>query len=259
MEAKSASMLVAASDYDGTLCRDRRVAASDLQAIDDWRAAGHLFGIVTGRDLGMIDAEITKWRIPCDFLVCCCGATMYDDNFRELRRIDMDDALIPKLLSHPLAAASFHFELSRHGQTFLHIQNAASRFPQLGVPFTPLTRAEAMALTGLQLISFTFADAAECKTFTDMVMMEFSGRLRSHQNGVNVDVTDWTADKGEGLVALCALRGWPAPLVIGDSENDLPMLARFGGFTVETAPEAVRARARAVYADVGTMLRRWLR
>ena len=255
----SGGALIAASDYDGTLCRDRKVSDEDLAAIADWRHAGHRFGIATGRDLGMMGYETERWRIPYDFLVCCCGAVLYDQAGRELRRIDMDDALIPRLLRHKMAAASFHFEMSRHGQTFLCLQDERSRFPLLGVPYTSLNYAEALALTGLQLVSFAFATAAESAAFADMVMTEFAGRLRAHQNGANTDVTDGRVDKAEGLLALSGLCGWPEPqvepLVIGDSENDLPMLRRFHGFAVATAPETVRRQAAAVYPNVGAMLR----
>ncbi|MDR0477205.1 MAG: Cof-type HAD-IIB family hydrolase [Desulfobulbaceae bacterium] len=249
------AFLLAASDYDGTLCRDRKVSDEDLAAIADWRGAGHRFGIATGRDLGMMRHETERWHIPCDFLVCCCGAVLYDQAGRELRRIDIDDALIPRLLRQPMAAASFHFEMSRHGQTFLYLQSERSRFPALGVPYVPIGHSEALALTGLQLISFCFATAAESAAFADRVMTEFAGGLRAHQNDVNVDVTDGRVDKAEGLLALCRLLGWPEPLVIGDSENDLSMLRRFQGFAVATAPEAVRRQAAAVYTSVGAMLR----
>ena len=249
------NILVAASDYDGTLCRGRQVSGEDAAAIADWRGAGHRFGIATGRDLTMIDHEMRRWRIAYDFLVCCCGAALYDQAGGELRRIDIGDALIPELLRRPMAATSFHFEMSHHGHTFLYVRDERSRFPTLGVPYTPLSYAEALALTGLQLVSFSFASTAESAAFAEMLMTEFAGRLRAHQNGVNVDVTAWPVDKAEGLVALCALNGWPEPLVIGDSENDLPMLRRFHGFAVATAPEAIQQRAAAVYPSVGAMLR----
>ena len=38
------------------------------------------------------------------------------------------------------------------------------------------------------------------------------------------------------------------------TSNDLPMLEAFAGFTVNTAREVIKKRARAVYASVGEML-----
>ena len=47
-------MKVAASDYDGTLFRQDRIAKSDAEAIKKWREAEHKFGVVSGRDHGML-------------------------------------------------------------------------------------------------------------------------------------------------------------------------------------------------------------
>ena len=50
--------------------------------------------------------------------------------------------------------------------------------------------------------------------------------------------------------------GWAEPEVfsIGDEINDLPMIEAFNGFTVDTAREAIQAKARKVYQGVGMML-----
>ena len=49
---------VAASDYDGTLFRDDIITARDAEAIRKWRAAGHKFGVVSGRDHGMLMPQL---------------------------------------------------------------------------------------------------------------------------------------------------------------------------------------------------------
>ena len=50
--------------------------------------------------------------------------------------------------------------------------------------------------------------------------------------------------------------GWQAAEVfaIGDEVNDLPMIEAYDGFTVDTARDAIKAKARASYAGVGAML-----
>ena len=46
-------MKVAASDYDGTLLRGGKIDEETKEGIARWRAAGHKFGVVSGRDYGM--------------------------------------------------------------------------------------------------------------------------------------------------------------------------------------------------------------
>ena len=41
---------------------------------------------------------------------------------------------------------------------------------------------------------------------------------------------------------------------IGDEVNDLPMIEAFSGYTVETARDAIKAKARCAYESVGAML-----
>ena len=49
---------------------------------------------------------------------------------------------------------------------------------------------------------------------------------------------------------------WETPEVfsIGDEINDLPMIEAFDGFTVDTARDEIKAKARQAYASVGAML-----
>ena len=44
-------MIVFASDYDGTLYKNREITQYDLDAIEAFRSKGNLFGIVTGRTI----------------------------------------------------------------------------------------------------------------------------------------------------------------------------------------------------------------
>lgn len=50
--------------------------------------------------------------------------------------------------------------------------------------------------------------------------------------------------------------GWTGAEIfaIGDEVNDLPMIEAFHGYTVTTARDAIKAKARCAYESVGTML-----
>lgn len=51
-------MKLLASDWDGTLRRNLKVDACDLDAIKLFREQQHRFGIVTGRSVGMLKNEL---------------------------------------------------------------------------------------------------------------------------------------------------------------------------------------------------------
>ena len=50
--------------------------------------------------------------------------------------------------------------------------------------------------------------------------------------------------------------GWEGAEIfaIGDEINDLPMIEAFNGFTVDTAREEIKQKARCAYTSVGAML-----
>ncbi len=55
-------MKILASDYDGTLRTEELVDINDVHAIHEFRAAGNMFGLVTGRSMESIQTEIQKIR-----------------------------------------------------------------------------------------------------------------------------------------------------------------------------------------------------
>lgn len=80
--------------------------------------------------------------------------------------------------------------------------------------------------------------------------------MQAYPNRCSVDVVPQGVSKRQGIEKMKELMGWQEAEVyaIGDETNDLPMLEAFLGFTVDTAREAIKARAREVYAGVGAML-----
>lgn len=57
-------MKILASDYDGTLRTEELVDINDIHAIQEFRKAGNVFGLVTGRSMESIQMEIEKIRSP---------------------------------------------------------------------------------------------------------------------------------------------------------------------------------------------------
>ena len=70
-------MKIAASDYDGTLFRNNEIAAEDARGVHAWRAAGHKFGVVTGRDYGMLVPQLHHYGVEFDYAVCNNGGIIH--------------------------------------------------------------------------------------------------------------------------------------------------------------------------------------
>ena len=66
-------MKVAASDYDGTLFRQGKIDEETLQGVRKWRAAGNKFGVISGRDYGMLVPQLIAYGVEFDYTVCNNG------------------------------------------------------------------------------------------------------------------------------------------------------------------------------------------
>ena len=90
--------LVLASDYDGTLATDGRVAPTTLAAVDRWRRAGGKFVLATGRELNDLLATFDRIEI-CDRVVAENGALLYDPKSQRSRLLcdEIPRAFVEKL------------------------------------------------------------------------------------------------------------------------------------------------------------------
>ena len=93
---------VFASDFDGTLYfykaeDDRKLPPENVAKIKEYQAAGHIFGLCTGRQVGGLTPFITGFFEP-DFCITSSGANIVDRNYQPIlkRGVDRDiaDALV---------------------------------------------------------------------------------------------------------------------------------------------------------------------
>lgn len=73
------------SDYDDTFYLNRYNIKLNVRKIHEFRNAGNLFAIATGRGFQSIKAAIKEHSIPYDYLICMDGAVTFDpqDNILE--------------------------------------------------------------------------------------------------------------------------------------------------------------------------------
>ncbi len=249
-------MRIAVSDYDGTMFHAGKLLGDVVGAVTAWRGAGNAFVIATGRDYWMTVSEIERWGIPVDYLICTNGAALYDAEGNLLQRRDIPNPLIPKLLRHPAAMASMHFQLSSGVEPLRLFLRERSWFPRIGVNYTRVEYEETLGFTDLGQISFAYDDEEECIGWEEALRRDFGAAIDPHRNKTTSDINVNGGDKASGIDESLHLWGWEGRkvYVIGDGGNELGMIRKFGGFTVPGAQAETAAAATRVFADVADML-----
>lgn len=254
-------MKVAASDYDGTLFREDRIAKSDAEAIKKWREAGHKFGVVSGRDHGMLVPQLQHYGVGYDYLACNNGGIICTADGKVLWEAEIAPEMLAALTQLPLVRKSFHFSLSAADRTYLcHASEGTwviREAKQWDFPIVNIEESEVGHLPQtIHQFALGFTNPEDAFAASDEVNAKFGDVVHAYPNRCAVDITPKEISKEQAIDHTLSLMGWQGAEIfaIGDEVNDLPMIEAFHGYTVTTARDAIKAKARCAYDSVGAML-----
>lgn len=218
-----------ASDYDGTLSRNRQILPQDKAAIEEWQRAGNLFCLCSGRAPLSAIAEMERCELHPDLLICSNGASAIDMDGNFLFRHKLPSQMPRKIfaLAHEYAVTAFN------GQTYngeLH-QHSYIDPTRVTIGMEDLLKIEDF----LQFNAVFTGSQADADAFSDRVDQELK-EITAHRNGVYIDCSVAGVDKGTGVAEIAAHFGIALEncYTIGDNNNDLAMLLPYHGAVIET-------------------------
>ncbi len=232
---------VFASDFDGTLYfyladDEDKLPQASVDKIKEYQAAGHLFGLCTGRQVGGLTPFISG-KIKPDFYITSTGANIVDGDLNDIfrRGIDRDvaDAIIkladPKehRISIDINGIIHVFAEMDYPGEYHVIDTIYDAMPglvhQLGIHTESLEEAAALAAK---------------------INKVFGQHINAFQNVIEVDVAPKGCTKGEGVENMRKFYGDIKLYGIGDSINDLPLIERSDvSYTFPYAPKEVQEKA----------------
>ena len=112
-------MKIAASDYDGTLYRRGTISAETIEGVRAWRAAGNKFGMVSGRDYGMLMPQLKHYGVEYDFTICNNGGIIRDASDNVIYQRSIDGRVLEQMSLEPPVRQSCHFAFSSRDVTYL--------------------------------------------------------------------------------------------------------------------------------------------
>ena len=243
---------VFASDFDGTLYfykaePERKLPPENVEKIREYQAAGHLFGLCTGRQVGGLTPFITGFVKP-DFYITSSGANIVDQDFQPIlkRGVDKDvaDALVKEL-----RPKGYRLTLDVEGDicVFAKMDYPGKYYVITGVDDCP---------PGLiHQVSVHTESLEEAAQYAAMINEKYGDKVQAFQNVIEIDIAPKGCSKGKGVEYLrdyMKSKWGDATLYgIGDSVNDLPLIeASDVSYTFPYAPEALQKRATMVVPTI---------
>jgi len=246
-------MHILATDYDGTLNRGG-VSQADRDAIDRFRAAGNLFGVVTGRAGDMYDT-LVRDHVPFDFVIVMNGAMTLDTDGNTVFEETADISCI-RGIAELVGSGDYANFLSCVYHHTRHTYHAAH--PDGNEKYDSMSKiGEFPRFT--QLNTWVKTDELS-RRLTAEINANFGEYVNALQNGVCIDITPAGIDKAVGISRLAEHLGvaheniWTA----GDNYNDLPMVKAFHGCAMERGVDELKKEAEFVCASVADVINKIL-
>ena len=252
-------MFILASDYDGTLNRGG-ISEPVREAIASFRAAGNLFGIVTGRDYWMYDTVVRE-NLQIDFILAMSGAMLIAaDGPRagEILRAEVQDnnGCMRWIVEHVgnWYGTQVSTALVRDRVTF------HAKVPDGNEKYAPLSRLDPDSpdwVRGFTQMN-TYCESDElARRCAAEINERWGDTVNALQNGGCIDIPPAGIDKGEGVARYAESMGVPASHIYcaGDHMNDYSMISRFHGLAVENAVGELKDAAEGVFPDIAAMIR----
>lgn len=240
-------MKLFAADYDGTLHIDGEVTQATLKAIKQFREAGHLFGIATGRSFNSISNQIKEYNIPVDFIIGNNGSVAVNENREFLYHHYMDFKRVDEIIERlPKEGVVFygvsdginvglhdHLDQRRHvDSTFIEIDDVLNKEQAVGM-FIKLETSEQAAKLAHELNE------------------AYYGEIRAYNFMNYVDILNYGVTKSNGIKQLIESLNLDVKVfTIGDSFNDIPMIKAFDGFAICSGDKEVVERASKCFDNV---------
>ncbi|HHW46000.1 MAG TPA: HAD-IIB family hydrolase [Clostridiales bacterium] len=246
-------MKVLATDYDGTLRRGEFITIEDKAAINKWRLAGNLFGIITGRGYPSIMEEISTQKVECDFLICNNGCVIKDKSSDINEQFTADGAVLTDLVNLIIEHGGRHAAISKDDQRILVDIGMPSHIKPYEIW---INLNEVKDFDYFSQLDTVFGKEDLAKKFADMINSQFGEYVTAHQNGICVDMVPAGWSKPAGLLHYLKLKNISKSnaITVGDNLNDIGMIVEFGGYAVANANPAVLPFAQRIFANIAEIV-----
>ena len=248
-------MRILGSDFDGTLTH--KLGEETYAAIRAWRAAGNMFGIVSGRPLSFsAEVQASYPELELDFFVGFNGAAV----------IDGCGNLIYEKTCTEVSAKDLTADLVALDCPFVHVNSDAyycvvakkENTPSWVDPHDVVMPERLPTLPYFHQISTQFPDdEASAAAVTAKLREKYGHILNPLQNGTCIDIPHVTVNKTHGLLRVAEHFGVPRENVIavGDNVNDTDMIRDFYSYAMEQGVEAIKKLADATTETVAELIR----
>ena len=246
-------MRLIATDYDGTL-NHGGIDEAKLDAIRRWRAAGHKFGIISGRGPDFLAHLQEELGENFDFLASRNGGIAADRHGNILFCHQCDNVDVKTFVADLFAWGAHTLYVNYDDQCIL-LGTAECREPYDFIPPEALP-----PIASFYKMATFFATPEEAEAMAAKIREKYGDKVNPLQNWWCVDIAPFGVDKATGIRALCAHYGVAEQdvIAVGDNRNDMAMIEAFYSYAMEHGNGELKQAATHTTENVTEMILREL-
>ena len=232
-----------ASDFDRTFYVDGVIPKKNIQAVRRWREHGNLFVIATGREERILREKLDEYGVKADYLICNNGSRIVDRAGKILFQKTMDKREACSMTEFLLEEYRIPVDVTGTNRRVQvtdgsHAEQETIRYNGI-LETVSLDEFKNKPEKILQ-VHVRFSNKEETRHAAEQINACYSGS-EAFVNEDNADIVSRGLGKAEGIGILCRCIGFTGTVTaIGDSYNDLGMLRRYQGCTLEAANAEIR-------------------
>lgn len=254
---------VIASDYDGTLAMMSGISEKTINGIKEFKEAGNIFGLVTGRDYVNGYLELKEIAdLEFDFIIMSNGASACDKDgniyFAQKINGNMpygETTLAQELVKRCLEFADYPCNVAFEKSRLTFYSDYSFEESDTG---TKHSASDEINPIGDFVSASTMCTTEErAKAVVEVLNKEFGNYLNPLQNGRCIDIVPVGIDKAVGIERLakklnfCEDKIW----TIGDNYNDMAMLEKYHGCAMSSGVKEIQPVAEHICDDVGDVVK----
>ncbi len=235
---------------------DRNITKENLDAVNKWQVKGNLFIITTGRHKKSIIEQMENFSLKPDYYICNNGAVILDKEKNIIFSKCISNQMIEEIIEYICENYENSFEIIEKERTIKIMNNRG--IDNHNPTDIILDRAHISSIKDVVQLHKKFDKEERVAELVIDLNTKFRSSLAAYANVLNVDIVANGMNKSTGIDFICReISNVDDILVIGDSYNDIEMVQKYNGFTVEHGNEDIKKIAREIFFDVASLLKKY--
>jgi hypothetical protein len=227
------------SDFDGTFLLNDEDIIKNIEKVEEFRKQGNIFIIATGRSNDEFKEALSKYPLTYDYLIINNGATILNKDHKFLSNCIIKNWVKKSLLKKLELSAITNI----YGCTILN--------SKIDVNNKRLTK-----------IHIEYSSLEEAKKISNFINKKYKLFLKSFvivsRNSVEIISSKCNKAKSVQKIARAKKINKKDIYAIGDSYNDLDMIKKFNGYTMENGKDELKAISLSIFPSVSDLIEKLL-